>query len=77
MAPPKDWIRIKTIDAHAEGEPLRIIREGFPRLLGRSNLEKRKHIRDNFDHLGTAPITGKNELLIGPVDPLEHGIFLR
>jgi len=31
--PPKDWIRIKTIDAHAEGEPLRIITEGFPRLL--------------------------------------------
>jgi proline racemase len=52
--PPKDWIRIKTIDAHAEGEPLRIITEGFPRLLGKSILEKRKHIRDNFDQLRTA-----------------------
>ncbi len=35
--PPKDWIRIKTIDAHAEGEPLRIITEGFPRLLSALN----------------------------------------
>jgi proline racemase len=52
--PPKDWIRIKTIDAHAEGEPLRIITEGFPRLLGKSILEKRKYIRDNFDQLRTA-----------------------
>ncbi len=52
--PPKDWIRIKTIDAHAEGEPLRILTEGFPPLMGRSILEKRTYIRDNFDHLRTA-----------------------
>ncbi len=52
--PPKDWIRIKTIDAHAGGEPLRIITEGFPPLLGRSILEKRRYIRDNFDHIRTA-----------------------
>ncbi|MGD8537472.1 MAG: proline racemase family protein [Candidatus Aminicenantes bacterium] len=65
------------MDAHPEGEPLRIITEGFPRLLGRSILKKRAFIRDNFDHLGTAPITGKNKLLIGPGDPLKHGIFLR
>lgn len=52
--PPKDWIRIKTIDAHAEGEPLRIIIEGFPSLPGKSILEKRKYIRDHFDQLRTA-----------------------
>jgi proline racemase len=52
--PPKEWIRIRTIDAHAEGEPLRIITEGFPPLLGKSILEKRRHIQDNFDHLRTA-----------------------
>lgn len=52
--PPKDWTRIKSIDAHAEGEPLRIVTEGFPRLLGKSILEKRRHIRDNFDQLRTA-----------------------
>ncbi len=52
--PPKDWIRIKTIDAHAGGEPLRIITEGFPGISGKSILEKRKHIRDNFDQLRTA-----------------------
>jgi proline racemase len=52
--PPKDWIRIKTIDVHAEGEPLRIITEGFPPLLGKSILEKRNHIQAAYDHLRTA-----------------------
>jgi proline racemase len=52
--PPKEWIRIKAIDTHAEGEPLRIITEGFPRLLGKSILEKRRYIRDNFDQLRKA-----------------------
>ncbi len=52
--PPKDWTRIKTIDAHAGGEPLRIITEGFPPLVGKTILEKRRYIRDNFDHLRTA-----------------------
>jgi len=52
--PPNDWIRIKAIDAHAEGEPLRIITEGFPRLEGNSILEKRKYIQKNFDKLRTA-----------------------
>jgi trans-L-3-hydroxyproline dehydratase len=52
--PPKDWMRIKTIDAHTEGEPLRILTEGLPPLLGKSILEKRKHMQDNYDHLRTA-----------------------
>jgi trans-L-3-hydroxyproline dehydratase len=52
--PPKDWIRIKAIDAHAEGEPLRILTEGFPLPLGKSILEKRKYLQDNFDQLRTA-----------------------
>lgn len=52
--PPKDWMRIKTIEAHAAGEPLRILTEGFPRILGKSILEKRKYIRNNFDQLRTA-----------------------
>jgi len=28
--PPEDWLRIRTVDAHAEGEPLRVIVDGFP-----------------------------------------------
>lgn len=52
--PPNNWIRIKTIEAHAEGEPLRIITEGFPPLLGKSILEKRRYIEHNYDHLRTA-----------------------
>lgn len=34
--PPKDWIRIKTIDAHTAGDPLRVILEGFPPIPGRT-----------------------------------------
>lgn len=34
--PPKDWMRIKTIDAHTAGDPLRVILEGFPSIPGRN-----------------------------------------
>jgi proline racemase len=45
---------IKTIDAHAAGEPLRLIVDGFPRLEGRTILEKREFIREHYDHLRRA-----------------------
>jgi proline racemase len=45
---------LKTIDAHAAGEPLRLIVEGFPRLEGRTLLEKRDDIRARHDHLRRA-----------------------
>jgi proline racemase len=47
-------ISIRTIDAHTAGEPLRLIIDGFPRLEGRTILEKREWIRENLDHLRTA-----------------------
>ena len=28
--PPETWLKIKTIDAHTAGEPLRIILSGLP-----------------------------------------------
>ena len=31
--PPDGWIVFRTIDAHTEGEPLRIILSGYPCLL--------------------------------------------
>ena len=49
--PPSDWLRITTIDAHAEGEPLRIVLEGFPELAGATILEKRRSAQEHFDHL--------------------------
>jgi proline racemase len=51
---PAGWQTIRTIDAHAAGEPLRVIYDGFPGLNGTSILEKRRFTRDNFDHLRKA-----------------------
>ena len=34
--PPQDWLKITTIDAHTEGEPLRIIISCYPELQGTS-----------------------------------------
>jgi trans-L-3-hydroxyproline dehydratase len=47
-------IRIETIDAHTAGEPLRLIRKGFPIVEGKTVLEQREFIRDNYDHLRRA-----------------------
>ena len=52
--PPETWLKIKTIDAHTAGEPLRIILEGLPEIKGNTILEKRKYMKENFDHLRTA-----------------------
>ena len=52
--PPDDWLRITTIDAHAEGEPLRIITGGLPPVPGDTILERRRYLRENLDHLRTA-----------------------
>ena len=42
---------ITTIDAHAAGEPLRIVTSGLPRLPGKTILEKSRYMRENLDHL--------------------------
>src|SRR5215510_12999976 len=47
-------IRLKTIDAHAAGEPLRLIVDGFPSPRGRTMLEKREWVRAHADHLRRA-----------------------
>jgi trans-L-3-hydroxyproline dehydratase len=52
--PPSDWLKIKTIDAHTAGEPLRVIVEGFPELPRGTILEKRRYLKENLDHLRTA-----------------------
>jgi trans-L-3-hydroxyproline dehydratase len=45
---------LTTIDAHAAGEPLRIITGGLPELPGRSMLERRRWMRDHLDHFRKA-----------------------
>ncbi|HSL21968.1 MAG TPA: proline racemase family protein [Vicinamibacterales bacterium] len=47
-------IRIRTIDAHAAGEPLRLIVDGFPPVRGRTMLEKREDVRRRHDRLRRA-----------------------
>ena len=53
-ASPGSWEKIKTIDAHTAGEPLRIILSGIPELQGNSILEYRRYMKENLDFLRTA-----------------------
>jgi proline racemase len=47
-------LQLKTIDAHAAGEPLRLIVDGFPAPRGRTMLEKREWVLRHADHLRRA-----------------------
>ncbi|KAI8481895.1 Trans-L-3-hydroxyproline dehydratase [Branchiostoma belcheri] len=40
---------IKTVEMHTAGEPLRIITDGYPKIEGKTILEKRAYVRDNLD----------------------------
>lgn len=50
---PKDWLKIRTIDLHTGGEPLRVFTEGLPEIKGNTILEKRRYFRDNYDYIRT------------------------
>jgi proline racemase len=72
-------VRVKTIDAHAAGEPLRLIVDGFPSPRGKTMLEKREWLRQHADHLrralmleprGHADMYGA--ILTEPVSPGSH-----
>jgi len=52
-SPPSGWLKIKTIDMHTGGEPVRIPVEGLPEIRGNSVLEMRRYFRDRLDHLRT------------------------
>lgn len=52
--PPEDWRQIRTIDAHAAGEPLRVIMNGYPELPGNTILEKRRYAKEHHDDLRTS-----------------------
>jgi len=47
-------IRIETIEAHAAGEPLRLIVSGFPSVKGKTIFEQREYVRKRYDHLRRA-----------------------
>jgi proline racemase len=72
-------IRVNTIDAHAAGEPLRLIVGGFPSPQGRTMLAKREWVKRHADHLrralmleprGHADMYGA--ILTEPVSPGSH-----
>src|SRR6266852_4260192 len=52
--PRSDWIQITTIDAHAAGEPLRVITGGIPPITGDTILAKRRNAQKHLDHLRRA-----------------------
>lgn len=47
--PPDDWRRVRTLDTHTGGEPLRIVTDGLPELEGNTILEKRRYMREELD----------------------------
>lgn len=51
---PGHWRELHTIDAHTEGEPLRVILSGFDEPEGATMLEKREHCRRHQDDLRRA-----------------------
>jgi proline racemase len=51
--PPTHWQKIKVIDMHTGGEPLRIVVDGLPEIKGHSVLEKRRYFQQHYDHLRT------------------------
>ena len=55
---PAHWQRITTIDAHAAGEPLRVICSGFPMPAGATILARREQARRQYDHLRPQPDVG-------------------
>jgi trans-L-3-hydroxyproline dehydratase len=52
--PPAGWLKVTTIDAHAEGEPLRVITGGFPDVPGDTILARRRYLQQHLDRLRTA-----------------------
>lgn len=52
-SPPSHWTRIRSIDMHTGGEPLRVFTTGLPPIEGATVLEKRRYFREHYDHLRT------------------------
>lgn len=50
-SPPERWRRVLAVDAHTEGEPLRVVISGFPALEGATVLERRRAARERHDGL--------------------------
>lgn len=51
--PPEDWLRVRTIDLHTAGEPLRVITSGLPEIPGDTILDKRRYFKEHYDAIRT------------------------
>jgi trans-L-3-hydroxyproline dehydratase len=49
--PPGDWRRVSIVDAHAAGEPLRVVTGGLDPIPGETIVAKRKWAREHLDEL--------------------------
>src|SRR5215813_1511060 len=54
--PPARWTRIKTIEMHTGGEPLRVFVSGLPQIEGTTVLEKRRYFREHYDYIRSGTI---------------------
>jgi proline racemase len=54
VPPPKSTRRYRTLDAHAAGEPLRLILDGYPAPKGQTMLEKRAWVKKHADGIRRA-----------------------
>jgi proline racemase len=52
--PPASWRRVRTVEAHAAGEPLRVIVDGLDPVPGATIIEKRRFARAHLDGLRRA-----------------------
>ncbi len=50
---PGDWLKVRSIEMHTGGEPLRVLTSGLPEIKGKTILEKRRYFREHFDHIRT------------------------
>ena len=51
LAKSAKYTKLTTLDAHTEGEPLRIVTSGYPKIPGDSMLKKRQFVLNNLDYL--------------------------
>lgn len=70
-------VRLKTVEMHAGGEPLRVVVSGYPSLKGKTVLDKMTHAKKEQDHLRKMLILEPRghramygAVLVKPVDPL-------
>lgn len=54
--PPPTWQRVRTLDAHTGGEPLRIYLDGYGPIPGATILDKQAYCREHLDHLRRATV---------------------